>query len=141
MQFQAVTILLEADEDQARLFEAILTEDKVRVGVRIATSDGEVLASLRGFPLPDMVVLNHSLPGGDALGVLREIRSDPDLRSIPVVMLVDSVEPDADVADRAEPGAPARDRLPRLAVDLFAIVRSIDQLGLCITTTRTAEQR
>lgn len=139
MQFQSVSILLEADKEQARLFEATLREDKVRVGVRVATSDREVLASLRGSPLPEMVVLNPSLPGGDALGVLREIRSDPDLRSIPIVMLVDSVAPDADVADGAEPDAPARDRLPLLAEDLIAMVRSIDQLGLCITT-EAAEQ-
>jgi CheY-like chemotaxis protein len=140
MQYQAMNILLQADEEQARLVAAALVDGKVRASVRVARNDAEVLASLRGSMLPDMVLLNPSLPGGDAVGLLREIRSDPHLRRIPIIVLADPAGPAPEACDGTEPDAPARVRLPLLVVDLFAMVRSIDQLGFCITTEAAAQR-
>jgi CheY-like chemotaxis protein len=134
MQFQPVDILLEADEDQAQAFVASLRAGKLQATLRVASGDAEVLASLRGAALPDVVVLNPSLPGGDALGVMRQIRSDPRLRKIPVVMVADPAPPAPADSDEAARGAPARPRPPLLAIDFFAMVRSLDQFGFCITT-------
>jgi CheY-like chemotaxis protein len=134
MQFQPVDILLEADEDQAQAFVASLREGKLQATLRVACNDAEVLASLRGAALPDVVVLNPSLPGGDALGVMRQIRSDPRLRKIPVVMLADPAPPTPADGDEAAPDAAARPPPRLLAVDVFAMVRSMDEFGFCITT-------
>lgn len=41
-------------------------------------------------PRPDLVLLDLNLPGRDGRQVLTDMKSDPDLRSIPVVVLTSS---------------------------------------------------
>lgn len=41
----------------------------------------------RDAPRPDLVLLDLNLPGRSGLEALEDIKSDPDLRSIPVVVL------------------------------------------------------
>ena len=41
-------------------------------------------------PRPDVILLDLNLPGTDGRDVLKEIKKDPDLRSIPVVVLTTS---------------------------------------------------
>jgi CheY-like chemotaxis protein len=68
--------------------------DDVRLS---AVGDGEqALAFLRrteGFadaPRPDLVLLDLNLPRKDGLEVLREMRADPELAAVPVLMLTTS---------------------------------------------------
>lgn len=42
-------------------------------------------------PRPDLILLDLNLPRMDGREVLKEVKSDPDLRSIPVVVLTTSV--------------------------------------------------
>src|SRR4029453_1561565 len=46
----------------------------------------EALAAARARP-PDVIVADVMMPMLDGFGLLRELRADPDLRAIPVVML------------------------------------------------------
>ena len=59
-----------------------------REGYTVVTSfDGE--SALRVFQAenPDLIVLDLNLPGRDGRQVLREIKADPGLRAIPVIIL------------------------------------------------------
>ncbi len=55
--------------------------------VRVATNRDEIVAALKGAPLPDAILLDVNLPGTDGFSVLARIRQHPALRAIPVVML------------------------------------------------------
>jgi len=63
----------------------------------IVAKDGvEAMAFLRHqvafhkAPRPDMILLDLNLPRKDGREVLAEIKADPDLRSIPVIILTTS---------------------------------------------------
>jgi CheY-like chemotaxis protein len=58
-----------------------------------------VFADRSLYPLPDVIFLDVKLPKLDGHGVLEWIRSQPHLKSLPVVMVTSSVQ-DSDV-DRA----------------------------------------
>ena len=49
-----------------------------------------------GHPRPDIILLDLNLPRKDGREVLRDLKSDPDLRNIPVVILTTSAQ-DRDV--------------------------------------------
>jgi two-component system, chemotaxis family, response regulator Rcp1 len=49
-----------------------------------------------GAPRPDLILLDLNLPRKDGREVLSELKSDPDLRTIPVVVLTTSKD-DSDI--------------------------------------------
>ena len=65
-----------------------------------AVEDGEELLdylyrrgkyeSLRGDPLPGLILLDLNMPRKDGREALKEIKADPDLRRIPIVVLTTS---------------------------------------------------
>ena len=57
-------------------------------------------------PRPDLVLLDLNLPGLDGRDVLAAMKTDPDLRRIPVVILTSSAD-DADIVGAYELGANA----------------------------------
>jgi len=59
-------------------------------------SDGEsALKFLRsGYVLPQLILLDLNLPGRSGLEILQEVKADPRLRVIPVVVLTSSKSPD-----------------------------------------------
>lgn len=88
-------LLIEDDDDHAEI--VMRTVSWGRSGNTVhRVSDGDAgLAYLRGNEdamrkRPDVVLLDLKLPGRDGHEILREIKSDPALRSIPVVMLTTS---------------------------------------------------
>jgi CheY-like chemotaxis protein len=83
-------------------------------------------SELRAEKNPAVVLLDIKLPGIDGLEVLRRIKSDPALRSIPVVMLTSSRE-DHDLARSYVLGANAYVVKP---VDFREFVEAVKQVGL-----------
>lgn len=89
-------LLVEDNPGDVRLAEIALAE--VRVNNRLSvTGDGvEAMNFLRrtppyeNAPRPDLVLLDWNLPRMDGRQVLREMKSDADLRRIPVVVLTTS---------------------------------------------------
>lgn len=71
--------------------EAILAYERASLGDRYALTvarDGvEALERLRGGALPDLIVLDLSMPRLDGEGLLAAMRRDPLLREIPVVLV------------------------------------------------------
>jgi CheY-like chemotaxis protein len=85
-----------------RLAQEALKEARVRNRLSVVHDGEEAMAFLRrqdGFadaPRPDLVLLDLNMPRMDGRQVLAEIKGDPALRSIPVVVLTTS-EAEADI--------------------------------------------
>ena len=89
----AQVLLVEDNEDDVELTLEALKDSAVRMAIHVV-SDGEAaMAFLRGEgqyadkPRPDLVLLDLNLPIMDGREVLKEIREDPDLTNLPVVVL------------------------------------------------------
>ena len=107
MPLDAATILhVEDDDAHAELVRRELGKALPRAPVRRVADGAEALAYLYGEgdysdrganPLPALVLLDLRLPKIDGLEVLRRLKEDEGLRTIPVVMLTSS-ESDRDLA-------------------------------------------
>jgi two-component system, chemotaxis family, response regulator Rcp1 len=89
-------LLVEDNPGDVRLTREALLEGHVRNNLTVAKDGAEALAILRHEPLygemprPDLVLLDLNLPKVDGRQVLAEMKSDPNLRRIPVVVLTTS---------------------------------------------------
>jgi CheY-like chemotaxis protein len=95
-------LLVEDNAGDVRLTEEALKEGKLAVRLTVAR-DGleatEILHQRNGYanaPRPDLILLDLNLPKMDGRQVLQEIKKDPKLMRIPVVVLTTS-EADADI--------------------------------------------
>lgn len=78
--------ILVADDDPA-LRDAIKEVLALAGYASVAVPDGtQALAAARADP-PDLIILDHLMPGLDGLAVLQALQADPRLRSIPVILL------------------------------------------------------
>jgi len=91
-------LLVEDDEDHADLTTEALAGGKIRNRVSRVEDGVEALAFLRregkyrDAPRPDLILLDLNMPRKDGQEVLEEIKADPALKRIPVVMLTTSKE-------------------------------------------------
>ena len=89
-------LLVEDNPGDVRLTREALREGKVRNRLSVAADGVEALAYLRregefaAAVRPDVILLDLNLPRKDGRQVLSEIKGDPALRSIPVVILSSS---------------------------------------------------
>lgn len=105
-----------------------------------AVEDGEqALAFLRReglyaeAPRPDIIILDLNLPGMDGRHLLMELKSDPDLKTIPVVVLTHSTAR-ADVAECYEGHANCYVVKP-LDFDAFeSAIREVERFWLRLAT-------
>ena len=85
--------MVEDNPGDIRLTVEALKEAKVRNNLHTVEDGVEALAFLRRegryaeAPRPDLVLLDLNLPKKNGREVLAEIKEDPDLRRIPVVIL------------------------------------------------------
>ena len=89
-------LLVEDNPGDVRLTREALREGKVRNNLHVASDGVEALAFLRkegpyaAAVRPDLILLDLNLPRKDGREVLKEIKADPALRHIPVVVLTSS---------------------------------------------------
>jgi CheY-like chemotaxis protein len=90
-------LLVEDNPGDVRLTQEAFKEGKVSNNLNVARDGVEALAYLRqegeyaSAPRPDVILLDLNLPKKDGREVLAEIKEDPDLRRIPVVVLTTSL--------------------------------------------------
>jgi two-component system, chemotaxis family, response regulator Rcp1 len=96
-QSQLVDILLVEDNPgDVRLTQEALKEGKLRNKLSVVSNGVEALSFLRqegkyaNEILPDLILLDLNLPKKDGREVLREVKNDPRLKRIPVVVLTTS---------------------------------------------------
>jgi CheY-like chemotaxis protein len=90
-------LLVEDDPGDVLLVrEAFADSTMVTVALEVASDGVEALALLRqagdhaGTPTPDLILLDLNLPRMDGREVIAEIKDDPKLRVIPIVVLTTS---------------------------------------------------
>jgi two-component system, cell cycle response regulator len=71
-------------------------EDRLgELGYRVAAAgDGAQALELVAREVPDVVLLDHELPGIDGMAVLDRLRADDELASVPVIMLTQLADPE-----------------------------------------------
>ena len=92
--FKPIDILLAEDNPaDVRLTQEALRDAKVCTNLSVVADGVEAMAFLRregeygDAPRPDLILLDLNMPRMDGRETLAEIKSDPDLRRIPVVIL------------------------------------------------------
>lgn len=95
--YQGVQVLfVEDNPGDVRLTQEALKEGKLCTNLHIVPDGVEAMAFLRkqgeyaDVPRPDLILLDLNLPRKDGREVLAEIKSDEDLKRIPVVILTTS---------------------------------------------------
>jgi CheY-like chemotaxis protein len=130
-------LLVEDNLGDARLTQEALKEGKVRNNLHHARDGVEAMAFLRredknaDAPRPDLVLLDLNLPRKDGREVLAEMKEDPDLRLIPVVVLTTS-EAEQDVLRTYQLRANCYITKPVDLEKFITIVRSIEDFWLTI---------
>ncbi len=98
----AEILLVEDDPGDIDLTRETLKEGKVLINLNVVRDGVQALQYLRregpygDSPRPDLVLLDLNLPKKDGREVLSEIKNDPNLRSIPVIILTTS-DADSDI--------------------------------------------
>lgn len=89
-------LLVEDNPGDVMLIEEVLGDSKIRNTLHVVSDGEQAMEFVRRqgeharAPRPDLILLDLNLPRKSGREVLREIKSDPDLKSIPVVVLTSS---------------------------------------------------
>lgn len=89
-------LLVEDNPADARLIEEVFKEAKIKNRLYVVKDGVEAMAFLdqegefEDTPKPDIILLDLNLPRKDGREVLKEIKENEDLKSIPVVILTTS---------------------------------------------------
>jgi two-component system phosphate regulon response regulator PhoB len=114
-------LVVDDERDILELLDYNLSKEGYKVtGV---TTGEEALEAARE-KTPDLIVLDLMLPGLDGLEVARELKADPDTRSVPIVMLTAKGE-EADIVAGLELGADDYVTKPFSPRVLLARIRAI----------------
>ena len=128
-------LLVEDNAADVRLTREALKDAKVRNQLHVAADGVEAMAFLRregrhaGAPRPDLVLLDLNLPKKDGREVLEEIKQDPGLQNIPVVILTTS-QAEEDVLRSYQLRANAFVTKPVDLERFLEVVRSIESFWL-----------
>ncbi len=89
-------LLVEDSPADIRLTREVLKDERVRENLSVVQDGVEALAYLKkegqyeNAPRPDLILLDLNLPRKDGRAVLSALKSDANLRKIPVVVLTTS---------------------------------------------------
>lgn len=141
---RAVEILLVEDNPgDVRLTREALKEGKIRNHLHVAADGVEALAFLRregvhaDAPRPDIILLDLNLPRKNGREVLEEIKEDPQLRQVPVVVLTTS-EAEQDIVRAYTLHANCYISKPVDLEQFITVIRSIEDFWLTVVKLPTA---
>ena len=130
-------LLVEDNPGDARLAREALRDSKIRNSLSHVKDGVEALAFLRrqgeyaACPHPDLILLDLNLPRKDGREVLSEIKQDPDLRRIPVVVLTISKD-EEDILKSYNLHANCFVTKPLDLNQFLKVIRSIEEFWLTI---------
>ncbi len=130
-------LLVEDNPADVRLTREALKEGKVRNNLSVVVDGEAALAFLRregqyaGAPHPDLILLDLNLPRKDGREVLAEIKEDPTLKRIPVVVLTTSTA-EKDILQTYNLHANCYVTKPVQLDEFLSVVKSIDDFWLAL---------
>ena len=130
-------LLVEDSPGDVELTEEALRDAKVRNNLSVARDGEEALTFLRregrfaDAVRPDLILLDLNLPKKDGRQVLREIKADPALKRIPVVVLTTSAA-EQDILKTYELHANCYVTKPVDLDQFITVVQSIEDFWLAI---------
>ena len=130
-------LLVEDNPGDVVLTEEALLESKVLNRLSVAEDGVEALRRLRregpyaDHPRPDLILLDLNLPRMDGREVLAAIKTDPELRRIPVVILTTS-QAERDVAEAYDRHANCYIVKPVDLDQFIHVVRTIEGFWLSV---------
>lgn len=130
-------LLVEDNPGDVDLTREALEEAKLYVRLNVVRDGEAALAFLRregahaAAPRPDLILLDLNLPKLDGRGVLAEVKRDPELRAIPVVVLTSSTA-EQDIVRAYELNANCYVTKPVDLEQFLTIVRSIEQFWFTV---------
>ena len=130
-------LLVEDDAGDVRLTMEALKRAKVLNHLSVVGNGVEALAFLRRqgkyaqAPFPDLILLDLNLPKKDGRAVLAEIKADPDLKRVPVVILTTSQD-EQDILHAYNTHANCYITKPVDLKQFLAVVEAIDGFWLTI---------
>jgi len=132
-------LLVEDNPGDARLAQEALKEGGHPSRLDVVVDGVEAMSFLRreghyrNAPRPHLVLLDLNLPRKDGRQVLAEMKADPDLRRIPVVVLTTS-QADQDVTRSYDLHANCYITKPVDLDRFIAVVRSIEEYWCSVVT-------
>lgn len=130
-------LLVEDNPGDVRLTREALKEGKIINSLHVATDGVEALQFLRHegkfarSPHPDIILLDLNLPKMDGREVLAKIKSDPNLRRIPVVILTTS-KAEEDIIKTYDLHANCYITKPVDLEQFLTVVRSVEEFWFTI---------
>ena len=130
-------LLVEDNPGDVRLTLEVMKDARVRNHISMVKDGVEALAFLRregdyaDAPRPDLILLDLNLPKKDGREVLADIKSDPTMRRIPVVVLTVSKD-EEDILKSYDLYANCYVTKPINMEQFIAVVRSIEDFWLTI---------
>ena len=94
-----VILLVEDDRVDIMTVKRAMQKNAITNPVHVARTGVEALGMLRGDgvpkiePKPSLILLDLNLPKMGGIEFLKELRADPDLQDMPVIVLTSSNEP------------------------------------------------
>ena len=130
-------LLVEDSPGDVRLTREVLRDARIANELHIVGDGEEAMRFLRrqgafdGVPRPDLILLDLNLPRKDGREVLAELKEDPDLHLIPVIVLTTSAA-EQDVLRSYDLNAACYITKPIDLDEFIAVVRSIEAFWLSI---------
>jgi len=128
-------LLVEDNKADARLVREALKMSERQTEVTVAKDGQEAIEYLKGVPgfkpscKPDIIFLDLNVPKKSGLEVLAEIKSDPSLEEVPVIVLSAS-NLDADIRRAYDSHANFYINKPSHFDKLFAALRYVEEIWL-----------
>ena len=146
MEYGPIDILLVEDNPaDIRLTQEALKENKLKVNLHLAYDGVEAIEFLRkqnkyaDKPTPDLVILDLNMPRKDGREVLKEMKEDPELKTIPVVVLTIS-KAEEDICLIYKYHANCYIRKPLDLTKFIEVVKAIETFWFTIVTLPTKKE-
>jgi two-component system, chemotaxis family, response regulator Rcp1 len=133
-------LLVEDNDADVVLMQEALREAGLEHTLTVAPDGERALSHLREpRGLPDLVLLDLNMPRKDGREVLEEIKADPELLDVPVIVLTTSQSP-TDVAFAYRNHANAYVRKPNGLDELMGVARAIRDFWMTAATLPRASR-
>ena len=135
-------LLVEDNPGDVRLTMEAFKEAKVRNHIRSVGDGEEALLFLRRkgkyteVPRPDVILLDLNLPKKDGRAVLEEVKGDPVLKRIPIVILTSS-QAEQDILHSYDLHANCYITKPLNVDEFMNVVKQVEQFWLTIVKLPT----